>query len=271
MPQFYKMPSGRMRFKRNGGSRRGFKDFQRGSAWIQRHGRMLRSRRPRIIRKGMNLRTGGYLGTELKFYDQKLIGTTLATSTDGTGGELDPSSVILMNTVTQGDGESQRDGRKITMRSIYVSGHVSIPIQASQSTFDNMCFVFLALVLDTQTNAATINSEDVYINPGGNAVTAVTPQRNLENIQRFKVLGIRKMVFSSPSATNDTGATGGVILGGLGRFFQFSNKLGIDVHYKGTTENVGNITDNSLHLIGWCSDTGMAPNISYVSRLRFTG
>ncbi len=271
MPGFYKMASGRIRMKRNGGSRRGFKNFQRGTAWVSRARHAGRRRRPVMTRRGMNIRTGGYLGTELKFYDQKLIGTTLATSTDATGGELDPSATILMNTVIQGDGESNRDGRKITMRSIYVSGTISIPPQTAQSALDNAVFVWLALVLDTQTNGATINSEDVYINPGGNNATAVNPQRNLENVQRFRVLGIRKFVFGTPNSVNETGATGGTAQGASGRYFQFANKLGIDVHYKGTTESVSNITDNSLHLLGWVSGTGMAANISYVSRLRFTG
>ncbi len=211
------------------------------------------------------------MGIEVKFYDQKLIGAAITAPSDATGGEQDPSATLLMNTVVQGDGESQRDGRKITMRSIYIEGAVTIPVQTGQSAADAATTVFIALVMDKQTNGATINSEDVYVNPGANAATAPYPLRNLENTKRFRILATRKMSFATPQMTNDTGATGGVIVGSSQQRFKIFKRLSAQVNYKGTTETVANITDVSLHLIAFASSVELVPSLSYISRLRFVG
>ncbi len=210
-------------------------------------------------------------GIELKFYDQKLVDSTLGTATDSTGGEHDPSATLMMNTVTQGDGEQQRDGRKITMKSIYVEGLVDCAKQATQSSGDNASSIFIALVMDQQTNGAQIVSENVYTNPGGTALLQTQPFRNLSFTSRYRVLAVRKFTLQDANFTNDTGATGGVIQQGLRARFKIFKKLNREVTYSATTETIANIVDNSLHLLAWCSDTGLAPKLSYQSRLRFVG
>ncbi len=256
---------------RNGGSRRSFKGGRVGSAF---RSRVSQHRRPRRFtqRSISNARIGGFLGIEVKFYDQKLVNGALVAPTDAAGGEVDPSATVLMNTVVQGDGESQRDGRKITMKSIYVEGVVSIATQTGQSGADSAVTIFIALVMDQQTNGATITSENVYTNPGANAKLAAGPFRNLQFTKRFKVLGTRKFTMQQVSMTNDTGSTGGVIVSGITKRFKFFKHLGNStVTYTASTETVANIVDNSLHLIAYCSSTSMAPLISYSSRLRFVG
>ena len=235
--------------------------------------------RPRIsIRQRMLTATpifpsmvGQALGVELKFYDQLLIGGALTASTDASGGEHDPSATVLLNTVTQGDGESQRDGRKLTMRSIYIDGQVNVGSQSSKNTADEGTQIFIALVLDTQTNGATIVSENVFKNVGGNAVTAALPMRNLKFTKRFKVLAVRHFKMQNTSMTNDSGSTGGIIIAGLTQRFKIYKKLNIEVNYSGTSESVVNIVDNSLHIIAWATSTTLTPLISYGSRLRFQG
>ncbi len=221
----------------------------------------------------LNPRIGGFLGIEIKFYDQKLIDAALTAPTDATGGEHDPSSTIMLNTVVQGDGESQRDGRKITMRSIYVDGVINCAKQASQSSADNATGIFIALVLDTQTNGVQFSSEDVFKNVGGNALTAATPLRNLQFTKRFKVLATRRFIIQDANIANATSfsADAGIIAGGKQKRFKIFKNLFLETQFSGTTETVANIVDNSLHMIAWCTDTGMAPKISYASRLRFVG
>ncbi len=234
-------------------------------------------KRPIVIRPivvpAANPRIGGFLGIELKFYDQKLIQSALTAPTDATGGEHDPSATIVLNTVTQGDGESQRDGRKITMRSIYIDGVIDCAKQAGQGSADNATGIFIALVLDTQTNGATISSEQVFLNPGANAITAATPFRNLQFTKRFKVLATRRFIMQDANIANATSfsADNGIIAGGIQKRFKIFKKLVLETQYSGTTETVANITDNSLHVIAFCTDTGMAPKISYSCRLRYVG
>ncbi len=211
------------------------------------------------------------MGIEIKFYDQKLIDGVIAAPSDASAGEQDPSATVLLNTVVQGDGESNRDGRKITMRSIYVEGIITTAVQNSQSAADQQPSIFIALVMDTQTNGATIASEDVFVNPGASAKTNAGPMRNLQQTRRFKILATRKFVMDLESMTNDTGATGGVIIAGQTKRFSFFQKLNTQVNFTGTTETVANIADNSLHIIAYASNTAQAPKISYNCRLRFVG
>ncbi len=213
------------------------------------------------------------MGIELKFYDQKLTQSNLTAPTDASTGERDPSATVLLNTVVQGDGESNRDGRKITMRSIFIEGVIDVAIQASQSTANNATSIFIALVMDTQTNGATLNSEDVFTNPGANAILAASPFRNLQNIKRFRVLATVKMTLANPALANATSfsADTGIIQNGLQRRFRIFRRLSQQVTYTNTTETVANISDNSLHIIAFCNNTNLVPTISYNSRLRFVG
>lgn len=219
-----------------------------------------------------NVRTGGFLGQELKFYDTSLVSATLTAPTDASGGEHDPSATIVLNSVVQGDGEQQRDGRKITMKNLYINGIVVVAPQASQSSGDSATIVFIAVVLDTQTNGATISSELVYTNEAASAILAASPMRNLQQADRFRVLKVQKMTIQNPNIANDTGSTGGVVSNGLVRGFKMFVPLhNMVVTYKGTTESVANITDNSIHIIAYCNNAALVPKISYNARLRFMG
>jgi len=217
-----------------------------------------------------NPRTGGFLGIEVKFYDTKLASGTLTAPTDASGGEHNPSATIALNTVVQGDGESNRDGKDITMRSIGVKGNFHVPAQVDETALDEGIIVFVALVLDKQTNGALLNSEDVFKNIGAAAIQASNPWRNLQYTKRFQVL--KSLTITLPQAQP---AYDGTNLEQAGytipfeMFHKFKNGLG--VHYTGTTESIANIMDNSLTLIAWANATAMAPVINYSARLRFVG
>ncbi len=161
--------------------------------------------------KGRNWRTGGFLGQELKFYDTKLVDGALTAPSDASGGEHDPSATIVLNSVVQGDGEQQRDGRKMTMKSLYINGLVIVAAQAGQTAGENGSTCFIAVVIDTQTNGATIISEQVYKNVMANARGAAAPMRNLEFSTRYRILGTKVLSLNNPNQVNDTGSTGGFV------------------------------------------------------------
>ncbi len=216
-----------------------------------------------------NARTGGFLGQELKFYDQKLTATSIVAPTDASGGEVDPSATVLLNTVTQGDGESQRDGRAMIMKSIFVTGVVTSAVAINATINVQRSTVVIYLVLDTQTNGATINSEDVFTNPGANAVLASSPLRNLQFTSRFVILDKVMLTLQAPTVVYD-GTN--VELGGTMVPFKLSANLNnMKVVFTATSETVANITDNSLHVIAYASDLDIVPKIAYNSRLRFVG
>lgn len=223
-------------------------------------------------RRRLNARTGGYLGIERKFYDTTLAGTALAAPTGATGGEVDPATVLCLSAPAQGDGESNRDGRKITITQCHVAGVITCNSQATQSAADDATTCMVALVLDTQSNGAQLNSEDVFTNPGASALLASDVFRNLQYSSRFKVLGVKKITLMNPSIANNAAASGNLTQSGLQKRWRFDlQKLNIPVTFTGTTAGIANVTDNSLHIVAFCTSTGLAPNITYNSRIRFVG
>lgn len=216
-----------------------------------------------------NARTGGFMGMELKFKDVNLNASVLATTADGSGMEKDPSATVVLNSLQQGDGESQRDGRRVTMRSVFVSGMVQIPAQADQTVPEAPPHVCIYLVLDKQTNGATISSEDVFVNPSGTALGGTSLMRNLQFTSRFTILD--KVSFNVPIGQVSGDSTNFDMTGGLRKFKLSANLNNLRVTFSGTEDTVANITDNSLHLLASVTSGTTGAILTYNSRLRFMG
>lgn len=227
--------------------------------------------------RSRNLRTGGFLGIELKFLDCAWNGVALATSTDGSGGELQPSSgcTNCLSVPAQGDGESNRDGRKYTIKSVWCSGMIEYGPAGDQSDAADITGAFLALVLDTQANGATVVSEDVFINPS-TTTQAMLPQplRNLQNSKRFKILASTYIQPHGMYAFNDNAGTT-AFTGTIGvqvvPKFSLNWKGNIVCDSIGTTADVASASDNAIHLVGYVGATNFTPNVTCKSRVRFVG
>lgn len=226
------------------------------------------------VRRVLNRRTGGFIGMEKKFFNASRT-IPLTAPTDATGGECDPTTLLCLNCPAQGDGEQNRDGRQIGMDAIYIKGMISMASQANQTATDTLPHIMIALVLDTQTNGAQLNSEDVYENPSGFATLASQPFRNLENNQRFKVL---QTVSIEPkdiaSAIQPVYDGTNIEQQGVTVPFTMYKKLnGMKVNFLTgqTTSVISAIADNSLHIVAYTSNTSLAPALLYNSRLRFVG
>lgn len=254
-----------MKRRRTNGMNRPRKRVFRRRAGTMRRGR----KRSRTTGVFANPRIGGFLGTEIKFYDTSLTSQAISSTSGSSGGELNPSATIVFNSVTQGDGESQRDGRQIVMKNLSIKGTVSVVKSVDETALQQPCLIFLALVLDTQTNGAAFNSEDVYKNKAGSVFTCTSMFRNLENSRRFTVLKTKILSFQHQPAVHD--GTNIEFGGMIKRFEMFVNLGAMRVNYNGTTETVANITDNSLQLMGFCTSADMAPLLHYNARLRFVG
>lgn len=216
--------------------------------------RYFRVTRPRR----MNRRTGGFTGMELKFVDSSNSQTLVKTPA---GSEIDDGTMLCLNGIAQGDGENQRDGREVVVKSVTVKGQVALPAAADISVSGP---VFIALVLDQQTNGAQFNAEDVYEQPLANQ--AVSVFRNLEYTGRFRVLATKRIDLN-PSGGAGNGTTNNRVE--TSKAFSFYRKLNIPVRYTGTGATVANITDNSLHLMAIGQSTAI--EIAWASRVRFIG
>lgn len=208
-------------------------------------------------------------GVEKKYLDTALVDQVITAPTDTAGGEMDPATVLCLNAVAQGDGQTNREGRQYVMKSCYVNGIISEPVAGDQADAFAGGVFYVALVLDKQSNGAQLNSEDVFVNPGAAAKTAPLPVRDLQYTSRFTVLDSVQLFEPNRWAFNDGAATGSV--SGFHLPFKLSWNGELPVTCVGTTNTVASIQDNSLHIIAYTSTTSGVPVLSYNSRVRFVG
>lgn len=217
----------------------------------------------------MNLRTGGFLGLEKKFFDTFLATTVIPGPTNCAGAELDPATNNCLNAVVQGDGESNRDGKNYIIKSLHFLGRVVTNSVTDKTVGFISPSCFIAIVLDTQTNGAQLNSEDVYTNPAGSIANNTCLQRNLQYSSRFRVLKTWKIDFNQRTFGYD-----GTNIEGCGMSESIEchlENLNIKVQCNATTGPVAAITDNSLHVIGFSTNSTETVNLTYTSRIRFMG
>lgn len=217
----------------------------------------------------MALRQSAAFTQELKYFDAGVFGTAIAASTTMAGLENDPDTANMLGAIAQGDGANNREGRQTLIKSVFVNGHVLIPIRSDQTDMPVGQTFFIALILDTQTNGAQFNSEDVYVNTGSDAQLAVHPMRELENTKRFRVVDSVTLVTPQLSAFNDGAATASV--SGVHIPFKLSWSGNLKQHWTSGTGAVTACSDNSFHVLAACTTTAGTPVIYYQSRVRFLG
>lgn len=208
------------------------------------------------------------LTAEPKFYDTKLSATAVPSNNTLANLSINPSASSLISTPVVGDSESNRDGKKIIITQVEIKGVIHKAAQANQTACDNGEHAWIALVLDTQTNATACASTDVFkaINTGADTEYC-QPFRNLLLGGRFRILKMRKFTFNNAACSWD-GTN--MEQSGFCRPFKLYKKMRLPVNFNsGTTADVANVTDNSLHVMAWCSLAQC--NIGYQARIRFIG
>lgn len=236
-------------------------------AAVARSVRVLRSRNARLRRR--NVSTAGFLGIETKYVDYSYSGAVVSDANMASG-EADPATVLCLNGCAQGDGETQRDGRDYTIKSLFINGQISAATQANQTQGDDNLPVFIAVVHDTQTNGAQLDSELVFTNPAANANRCALPFRNMKYLKRFKILWSKTFTIETPSISYD--GTNVEQMGARPIAFKVAlPNLGIKVNCKDTGATIADITDNSLHVLAFTGSTNLVPTLQYNSRCRFVG
>lgn len=209
----------------------------------------------------------------MKYYDALHTGTMAAT-TNWANKEQDPVGVGTICAPSQGPGPQQRDGRKLLVKSIHVTGIINRPAQVTQSAPQFGGSVFIALVQDKQTNGAQLNSEDVYTNPVGSSVTSSCPVRTMETSDRFKVWATTRLTFGPPPIANGVGtvAPPTMIFSGNSIPFEFYVTPNVVMQMTGTTVDIANCVDNSFHIVAAADWQPTDPlDIVYNARTRFIG
>lgn len=217
----------------------------------------------RRLRQVSNRRSSGYLNIEKKFLDTAVnasIGGTI------TGSESDPALLNCINGVAQGNGESEREGRLCKWYSLEIRGHITFDALSGSGTILTQGYARIVVLIDTQSNGAQFNAEDVLRNEGIAGALSINAPRNIEFEQRFKILKdfiVKQGPMDSISESATQNRTGGQ----LKTFRCFHRLAGWKSTHTGTGGSISSVTDNSLHVMAFT--TGLGGNITYTARLRY--
>lgn len=193
------------------------------------------------------------LGIEKKaisFAGTAALPTGLATS------RIDLVANTPLNGIAQGDGHSQRDGRKVTLASVHVNGVLHVNTQKATS-------VRVAIVMDKYCNGTALDPVDVFDDQPSSYLD-ICAFRNLDNVQRFDV--IHDETFDICPDISNNGAT--ELNNAACRHFKINKKLSEVVNYSDTGSTIANIADKALYLLIWSSQTG---TYELVTRVRYYG
>jgi len=197
------------------------------------------------------LRSGGFFGTRRTMQEKKTV------DVDPTTGLFDTTgTVTLLNGVAVGTDFTDRVGRKILMKSLFIRGCIG-PVD--NDTADNASR--LLIVYDMQANGVAPAITDVLKSSSPYA------QLNLNNRDRFKVL-VDKLWNCGKSINTATQAvSNSPTVYSWKRYIRMSR----EVLFQGTAATVASIATGSVYLI---TLGDQAPNggskISYSCRIRFT-
>lgn len=216
-------------------------------------------------------------GVEHKFMDTPGLDLIPAKSALMQNGLINPTAIRLINTVAVGDGPQNRDGKTIVIDTIVLEGVVQWAAHTLPTYPAKFPLMFMALVLDTQTNATAFDTAVGFVNPTGDDDGCVYPLKNLFNATRFQTLKVwnfsRKVQNSTPY---NSGEGTDFYLTGDAEKFSCYLKVNIKTGFNSVTptvQTVASITDNSLHMVAWqnTDDQALRCTVSYNARIRFVG
>lgn len=219
-----------------------------------------------------NTSTLGFLGIEKKFLDTCRTDVIASSATALTGGVVSPTSGCTgcISCPAQSDSEQGRDGKRFVIDSVILKGHVYTPYSVTSATPPAASKVFVAVVLDTQTNGGTMTSETCFKSLIAQASGNAEPTKNLLSGKRFRIL--KSQVFDVTPQTLYLVSAGNYAVVGVQReidwYIPFKGGLPVNLN-GGDTADVANVIDNSIHVVAF-STVGNC-YIGYNARVRFQG
>lgn len=172
-----------------------------------------------------------------------------------------PTTMVIQNltVIAEGNGESQRVGRKVTIKSVHIKGVMTL-IQATDAanTTDK---VFGMLVQDTQTNGAAFTALDLI------DTDTVVSFRNLANSQRFKILAKKVWTFRAGGAAPSGAA---FVFSQDQKDVNVNKKCNIVMEYdnSATTGVITSVRSNNLYWV--TQSSGGFTNSVLTARIRYS-
>lgn len=215
-------------------------------------------KRPRQFVPGKD-RVGGYYGRyrgeagELKFHDIDVDDATIAG-----GGVIQKNSIVG---IAQGTGESERNGRKCTIKHISWTWSLELPTQDAAATPGGGDTVRLIVYLDKQTNGATAQVANIFESDNFQSY------RNLANQGRFDILYDKTITLNRMTLASDNNAVvseANVYVNG-----KFDKACNIPLEFDNVTGAIAEMKTNNISIMTF-SDAGVTTMASKV-RVRFRG
>ncbi len=202
-------------------------------------------------------RTGGFYGrysgrdSELKFHDVNITDAIVAAT-----GQITDS----VNKIPQGVTESERVGRKCTLKSINWHWQATLPEVDAVMTPAGSDSLRLVVYLDKQCNGATAGVTDLL------EAANWLQFRNLSNSGRFNFLMDKTVVLNYSGLASD--GAGVVSQGDVLRDGSFYKSCNIPIEFSSTTGAIGEIRSNNIGIL-LISSAGLVGFDSKM-RLRFS-
>ena len=186
-------------------------------------------------------------GGEVKFLD-----TTADNLTPPVTGVL----VSSLNVIPQGVGESERLGRKVTLRALYI--RCQFRISDADSAADGFRILRMLVYQDKQTNGAAPAVTDIL------QTAAFRSFRNLDNTGRFNILHDKYYTKNASSGL-------ATALADTGMLIQTSNQLVMPIEYDATFDTgvISTIRSNNIGVL-FISNIGAHFDVDFHSRIRYT-
>lgn len=227
----------------------------------------------------------GLLGMEKKYIDCYWRGLAVPTASESMSDlVLGPSigCTSAINIPAQGDGASERDGRRFTMTGIYASGMISWSnITGQTGTVNQLSPVYVCLVQAIRNNGTVPDTSDIFENDPSVTFGYETegyPQalRRLSSVKNYKILA---SAFCQPRSHYLVKETGANMITAQEQMvpweLSWKGKMVVDCTSSATTASYASCESNAVYLVAfWWQSSTIAGGAAYLygkSRCRFYG
>lgn len=212
---------------------------------------------------------------ELKYYDTSGESIAITSPPNFATANLfiNPTAGGLISTPPRGNSGNERSGRRILIKNVWITGFAQVPVEPVQFTPPTPVVVWVAIVLDTQTNGVQCTTQDIFSNPitGVDYEGLFPPFRNMLSNTRYQVLGaVMFKLGKSQCFTIDSTAVPAEFswAGDVEIFEKFLPLDFVVIFNAGTTSSVASVVDNSVHVMA-AQSGGQQVSLSYKCRIRF--
>ena len=242
-----------------------------------------RPKRTRSVPKSKKVSYGGKIG-ETKYVDafkNNAAITVMSSAADGNWAstEFNPNNsggaLGCLPVPSQGNGYSNRDGRKFFMKNIRINGLITWPSITAGATL-GVGPVRIIIVKDTRTNQVSLSGEDVIggglgsndvatLSGDGNGLCLPT---NPKGWGRYRIMYDRTF---EPPLASAAGVTAALHQQNIKLPFSINIKANCEVNMDDVDGTIANVVDNSFHMLCACQDSSADALVGYYARTSFVG